>query len=265
MNIYCITHKKLDFIENIGLIPSGVGQNKFPENYLDEKIGENISYKNYNYGEVTFHYWFWKNKLSTINNNEWFGICHYRRFFLKHQINFKINNLRDLKSSLALRPKDDWKHYDTILCEPISLKNHKKIKLIKKAFRSLLKDPTILFNNNKHTIKLHFEMFHGYNNLDKAISMLPLEDRGDFENYVSSKTAFSPNCMFLSNKPLIVSKFYQSLFSWLTKCENIFGFSSANNYGTRRMYTFLTERYLPFWFEKYSKVKYAPWIFYEVN
>ena len=51
MYIYCITHKKLDFIENLGLIPSGVGQNEYPNNYIDEKKGENISHKNYNYGE----------------------------------------------------------------------------------------------------------------------------------------------------------------------------------------------------------------------
>ena len=265
MYIYCITHKKLDFIENLGLIPSGVGQNEYPNNYIDEKKGENISHKNYNYGEITFHYWLWKNRLKNHQNNDWFGICHYRRFFLNQKIDYKINNINNLKPILALQPNKEWRNYDVILCEPISLKNQKKIKLIKKGFRSILKDPRILFDNTKHTIKLHFEMFHGYENLDKAISKLPKEDKNDFENYINTKTSFSPNCMYLSNNPVIVSKFYESLFDWLTNCESIFGFSKTTDYGTKRLYTFLTERYLPFWFEKYSRVSYAPWLFLDTT
>ena len=34
----------------------------------------------------------------------------------------------------------------------------------------------ILFNDRKHTVKLHFQMYHGYENLDKAIRKLPLEE-----------------------------------------------------------------------------------------
>ena len=108
-------------------------------------------------------------------------------------------------------------------------------------------------------------MFHGYENLDKAISKLPKQDKKDFENYINIKTSFSPNCMYLSNNPVIVSKFYESLFDWLTNCENIFGFSKTTDYGTKRLYTFLTERYLPFWFEKYSRVSYAPWLFLDTT
>ena len=61
MKIYCITHEKMDFIEYLNLIPAGVGNANFPSSYLDEKEGENISFKNRNYGEISFHYWFWKN------------------------------------------------------------------------------------------------------------------------------------------------------------------------------------------------------------
>ena len=38
MYIYCITHKKLDFIEKLGLIPCGVGENEYPVNYIQEKM-----------------------------------------------------------------------------------------------------------------------------------------------------------------------------------------------------------------------------------
>ena len=51
MNIYCITHKKVDFIEELNLIPSGVGSYNYPKNYENEKVGKNISEKNSSYGE----------------------------------------------------------------------------------------------------------------------------------------------------------------------------------------------------------------------
>lgn len=261
MLIYCITHKKLDFIENLGLIPSGVGNHNYPENYIQEKKGESIFHKNYNYGEITFHYWLWKNKLVNKNNKDWFGICHYRRFFLNKKTDYKINDIKNLKPLLINKPKERWKNYDVILCEPISLKNLKKIKIFKKAFKSVIKDPMILFDKNKHTVKLHFQMFHGHKNLSLAIKKLPLEEREDFEKYIENKTSFSPNCMYLSNNPVLVCRFYKSLFEWLSNCESIFGFSKTKNYGTQRIYTFLTERYLPYWFEKYARVDYAPWVF----
>ena len=52
------------------------------------------------------------------------------------------------------------------MCKPQDLSGHKIIKLIKKGKRSIINDPTILFNKNKHTINLHFNMFHIYNGLD---------------------------------------------------------------------------------------------------
>jgi len=276
IHIYCITHNTLDFIEKLDLIPSGVGEKLYPKNYIDEKNGTNICYKNPYYGELTFHYWFWKNKLNFYKKNDWFGVCHYRRFFVKDEFTNQIQNANNrqgfidkkidettLKSMLVLYPKEDWHNYDVILCEPINLQNAKKMKIIKRGFRSLIKNPLILFDKKKHNIRLQFEMSHGFKNLDLAIDLLPNEDKKDFEKYVDEKTALSPNCMYISNNPEMVNKFYQSLFTWLENCENIFGLKNTNIYGTQRIYTFLTERYLPFWFEKYCKVKYSPWLYFD--
>ena len=104
-------------------------------------------------------------------------------------------------------------------------------------------------------------MFHGYGNLDKAINLLNEDEKKDFEVYVNTKTSFSANVMYLSNNPVIIDKFYENLFTWLEKCEQIFALKETNVYGLRRMYTFLAERYASYWFEKYSKVKYSPWLF----
>ena len=47
MQIYCITHKKVDFLEKLHLIPSGVGNNNYPDNYMTEKTGDNIREKKF--------------------------------------------------------------------------------------------------------------------------------------------------------------------------------------------------------------------------
>ncbi len=278
MDIYCITHKNLDFIEKLKLIPCGVGINKYPLNYIDERKGENISEKNSSYGELTFHYWFWKNKINEYANNSWFGFCHYRRFFIKNEFEKKIQNVNnkqgfigkkldidDLKSMLINNPREEWKDKDVILCQPIDLQKPKKMKIIKRGFSSLIRDPSILFDKKKCTIKLQFEMSHGYKNLINAVNLLPENEKKDFKIYIETKTNLSPNCMFFSKNAKLVKNFYKSAFLWLEKCEKVFGLKSTNEYGTQRMYNFLFERYLPYWFEKYSKVGFSPWIYYDLT
>ena len=42
------------------------------------------------------------------------------------------------------------------------------------------------------------------------------------------------------------------------RCEEIFGFEKLSGYETGRIYAYLAERYLPFWFKKYSKIRTWP-------
>jgi hypothetical protein len=45
IQIFCITHKPLAEISNLGLTPFGVGKNAYPKNFLTETVGKNISSK----------------------------------------------------------------------------------------------------------------------------------------------------------------------------------------------------------------------------
>ena len=276
MKIYCITHKPIKNIEKIGLLPAGVGKNNFPSNYTIENSGDNIADKNFCYSETSFHYWIWKNLLPKLNEDEWIGTCQYRRYFVKKEYADKIqydnrqqgfyelNSVESLKSILQLKPEKEWDDYDVILCKPWSVSNVKKMKLIKRGFRSLLKDPSIFFNKNKQSIKLHFDMNHGHGNLEKAANLLPEKDKKDFMDYVKSKTWLIGHCIFISKNKKLMDRFYNDLFSWLFECEKIFGFDS-NIYDTKRIYSFLTERYMPFWFEKNSKVLTWPWVYFDIS
>ena len=155
-------------------------------------------------------------------------------------------------------------NFESFLCEPIFVNNVKKTKMLKKGFKSLIKKPSIFFNKNHQSLKFHFDMHHGYGNLDKAINCLNESDKEDFRNYMSLNVSFNPHIMFIS-KPIIAKKWFGDLFDWLFKCEQIFGFENLKGYETTRLYAYLAERYLSFWFKKYTKYKNLPWILCDMS
>ena len=59
-------------------------------------------------------------------------------------------------------------------------------------------------------------------------------------------------------KTKILKKYYEVLFPWLEKCEQIFGFNDLQGYGLKRIYGFLAERFLSYWFNKNYRVKEFP-------
>ena len=69
--------------------------------------------------------------------------------------------------------------------------------------------------------------------------------------------------MFICKKNLL-KDYYQSVFPWLEKCEKVFGFEKLQGYGMKRIYGFLAERYLSYWFKKYTKYKELPWGIVEI-
>ena len=107
-------------------------------------------------------------------------------------------------------------------------------------------------------------MHHGYGILNKAIEVMNIEDRNSFRDYVNTKDYFNPHIMFISKKK-IMTKWFEDLFDWLFKCEALFGFNELKGYDQKRLYAYLAERYLSFWFIKYSKSKSWPWCFFDTT
>ena len=256
LKIFCVTNKNLNLSKNFPYKIAGVGKGIFPNHYLRADKNDNIFYKEKNYSELTFHYWFWKNKLKNFKKNNWIGFCQKRRFWIKKGINIKKICKRNLYKYLLTELPDDLNDYESIICEPIYLNRLKKMKLFKRGLNNILRNPLVFFLNSKQTIALHFDMHHGYGNLDKAIDLLGHEDREEFRAYVNNNICFNPHIMFIA-KVYIAKKWFSSLFSWLFKCEKVFGLVSLQGYDTQRLYAYLAERYLSFWFKKYSK--YTEW------
>ena len=52
----CLNNQHLKLIQKLNYIPVGLGNENFSSEFLRDNTKKNISFKNKNYGEYTFHY-----------------------------------------------------------------------------------------------------------------------------------------------------------------------------------------------------------------
>ena len=129
--------------------------------------------------------------------------------------------------------------------------------------KSFLLNPSYFLKKNRN-IKLHFDSFHGYGNLDRAIELLTEEDREDFRNFTTTRNYYNRSSMFFCSSKEIMNNYYKTVFKWMFKCEKVFGFDNET-YGLRRIYGFLIERFQSYWFQKYTKPLVWPIILHDIN
>jgi hypothetical protein len=259
MYCLCLHDEIFNEVNSVGYIPVGLGEGKFSKKWLRDNINDNISFKNKYYGEYTFHYWFWKNIFPTIKDNQWIGFCSYRELWGNKN---KINENSKFKDVVLNEVPKEWENFDTIIGEHIFINNLKFSKLIKRGIWSLIRNPLAIFKSRRN-IRFQFDMWHGNGNLDKAIDLLDDENREDFRKFTRKNISFNRGNMFVCRSKEIINSYYSSIFPWLDKCEKVFGFD-LEGYGKTRMYTFLAERYLSYWFNKYTKPLLWPVIFFDI-
>ena len=255
-----LENSNLETIKNLNYIPVGLKNENFSSEWLRDNTLINISDKNSYYGEYTFYYWYWKNLLKFKKENEWVGFCSYREYWG----NRKKPKSGKLSEIVLQKVEKEWEHYDAIIGEPISVNSGKFIKILKYGKSALINNPKAIFSKRGRTIRWQFDMYHGVGNLDKAIELLPDKDRDDFKYFTRTETSFARGNMFISKSTKIMNSYFEQIFEWLLKCEEIFGFN-LEGYGKIRMYTFLAERFLPYWFKKYSNYLEWPVIYHDIN
>ena len=147
--MFCLSVKNahLDKIKRLNYIPVGLGIDKFDEEWTRDNTGKNISYKNKFYGENTFHYWLWKNKLRDCFNQKWLGFCHYRRFWVKEP---KVLNFENLKSNIIQEVPSEWNNFDVILGKEFFVNDTKISKIIKHGKKQLIKNPFVFLSKKKN-------------------------------------------------------------------------------------------------------------------
>ncbi len=213
--IYVITHKKYEDkkYNRTGYNSLLVGNKSIGSNaYISDSNGDNISWKNSNYSELTGMYWIWKNI-----GDDYVGICHYRRFFTQayysDQPKYFIDE-EDVMTTLS--------EYDIIL--PYKVK--------------------ISETNNVYE---HYALNHIGNDLDKVEEII-----ADYHpDYIESfNQVMSGNQLYLCNMAIMKKEKYDEycnwLFSILFEVEKRIDISEYNNY-QKRIFGFLSERLFAVW------------------
>ncbi len=257
----CLNNDLLEVVKNINYKPVGLGTENFSDEWIRDNNKKNISFKNKYYGEYSFHYWYWQNILENEIDGKWIGFCGYRRLWAKvNNIKFDYSNI---KNHIIQTPPEIWNNYEVILGDKINLENVSWTKVIKYGKNAFIRNPKSIFKKGRN-IRFQFDMFHGSGNLDKAINLLDKKDREDFREFTKQNTSYNQGNMFICKSKKLMKSYYETLFPWLERCEKIFGFN-LEGYGNTRIYGFLAERFLPYWFNKYSKTLEWPIIFYDLN
>ena len=266
LNMFCLTlepnHYK--FIIKLGYIPVGLGDKKFNDNWLSDKSGINISQKNKNYGEYTYHYWIWKNYLDKLSD-KWIGFCQYRKFWSLENYKTKDINFNSLNSQVLKEIPIKFNDCESILGEPVFINQFRGMKFIKKGLKFFIKKPLSIFSKKRRNLNFNFDFMHGENNLHNAINLLDQRNQNDFWKFVNTEVSFNPHNMFICKSKQKLKDYYEDLFPWLEKCEKLFGFENLEGFGKIRIYTFLAERFMPYWFKKYTKSTTLPIIFYDIR
>ncbi|WP_407378394.1 DUF4422 domain-containing protein [Megamonas funiformis] len=223
IKILVVTHKKYWMPKIEMYLPIQVGLiNKNDLGYLKDNTGDNISYKNPNYCELTAMYWAWKNI-----DVDYIGICHYRRYFtnknkLKRFIIGKKNSILTEKEVEILLNK-----YDVILPKKNIFKESIKEQYAKNhKEKDLYIVENIIYKKYPQYMDIFYKVMNG--------------NSGYFLNmFVMRKKVFNNYCKWL--------------FSILFETERSINLKEYDTYQSR-IFGFLSERLFNVWLE-YQNLK----------
>lgn len=210
--IYIAAHKKFDVpkLDNYAVLQVGT-QGKENLGYLRDNTGDNISYKNPNFCELTGLYWIWKNC-----GDEYKGLVHYRRYFGKSNLSSKTDDIYTYQKMLQLLGNKD-----IVLPYTEYFKMNAKEEILSQCCTD--------------------EIFE---KLTIIIDKLYPEYRNDFDKFFAGNKAVLFNMMFC--KAEVFDAYCQWLFDILFELEKIVDLSVLNLY-QQRLYGFLSERLLNVW------------------
>jgi hypothetical protein len=203
--------------------------------YQTDDVGENISFKNKNYCELTALYWTWQNTKDAT----YVGLCHYRRFFVsgfKRSLFTKIDSINPLdvepkKLDLSISANHLHK-YDFILGEPLVL-------------NTSVADDYAFYHN-----KADFDI------LREVISEKSKDYLNSFDAFFYKTNSYSPYNMFITDKKKL-DDYCTWLFTILFEMEKRVTISKDDYQA--RIFAFLGERLLNLYvYHNNYKVKYLP-------
>lgn len=222
--IYVITHKVIQNTNPIDFkhcCVLHVGTNKECLNsYLRDDTGDNISFKNPNFCELTGLYWIWKNGKE--REDDITGLLHYRRFFTTSKDDFKYKYFNMMPRSLEYtKIQEALNSNDVIIPQKIFIIG---------------------------SIRSFYGKFHNISDLDKvreSVRNTHPDYLGSFDKIMKAHRFIYGNMIICKKR--ILDNYSEWLFDVLFDLENTLQLSK-DDYQSR-IYGFLAERLLQVWLD----------------
>lgn len=226
--IYVIAHKKFDdrFLnrDHYRILHVGSSADKAID-YLRDDTGDNISYKNRSYCELTGLYWIWKN--GEERPDQITGLVHYRRFFTTYKENFLYNYFH-------MKPKTlDWSSIEAAVG---------KNNILLPACASTLDTVFRTYGRMHYAEDLRLT--------GRAIKKLSPDYWETFRKVMNSHKASYANIIVCRKK--VLDEYCSWLFPILSYIDRCIDYSKYESDYQRRVIGFLGERLLDVWTQKNS-------------
>lgn len=242
IEIYNVYHKGTTIYKNDIVIPIHAGRELKKEyglplidRMIGDNTGDNISYLNDKYSELTALYWIWKNSKADI-----VGLMHYRRYFDLSE-NVKNINCDDFLCNLGM--------------------THDNVYKLMKDFDIIVVSYPVFENMTQYNF---YKYWHYVENLDRAFEFVEELDEKEYK-YITrvkmSKKAIGNN-MFIMRKN-ILDEYAKWLFNILFSIDDEFIYdNSLSRVKTKsndaifqnRAPAFVGERLFHLWIESRRKI-----------
>jgi hypothetical protein len=200
-----------------------------PEGFIKDNTGINIASQNPYYGELTGHYWVWKNFVPNTKA-KYIGFCHYRRF-----LDFNITPQESLPYEPILEKdfKKKFKQY-----------SEKKIMEIIDGYDLILPEPAFF----RSILYTQYMKWHPNNEMNLALNII----RDFYPQYVEiTKKVMAVHAMhtclnFIMKKELF-NEYMEWAFGILNKLDEKVDWTKYTDYSEIRTPAFIMERFFNIW------------------
>lgn len=224
IKILVATHKISWMPEDEVYIPIQIGRAlNYSLNMIGDNTGENISYKQPYYAELTAIYWAWKNL-----NADYVGLNHYRRYFVK-----KVKFFSNSEKFKYILKYDDFKNL--LNDYPVLLPKKRNYWIVSKYYQ--------------------YKKSHNISDLElcrEIIEKLYPDYLIYFDKSMRKKKGHICN-MFIMKRELF-NEYCQWLFSILFEMEKRIDISTYTGY-QMRVFGYIAERLLDVWIDR-NNIKY---------
>jgi hypothetical protein len=208
----------------------------------NDNTGDNISYKNQSFCELTGIYWAWKN----LKNTEVIGLCHYRRYFDFYGI---------------------CQHFKPYTIFPLSSFPSINLSIPTKIINAAKEGTIILPRQENYPTSVMSQFNENHSSIDiNIIRDIIKEDCDEKYSHAFRRVLVQNNKLSLCNMFIMNWTNFDNYCSWLfhilNKAEISIDISNYSSY-QKRIYGFLAERLLNVWvYAEGKNIKRFPIIFF---